>query len=70
MEEKLEIGDFGQAHFPFEKKDFKGGIRAFGKIVDLDGKYVLFVDNEDYPYLVRKDKFEFIKQKFVINKKN
>jgi glutamate racemase len=53
----LKINDFGEASFKYEKKGFKGGITAHGTIKDIDGKYILFVDTEDFPYLVRKDKF-------------
>jgi hypothetical protein len=57
--EELEIGKFGEASFKYEKKGFKGGVTAHGTIKDIDGKFILFVDTEDFPYLVRKDKFTF-----------
>jgi hypothetical protein len=56
---ELEIGMFGEASFKYEKKGFKGGITAFGKIIDLDKKLVWFQDNDGYEYLVRRDKFNF-----------
>jgi hypothetical protein len=63
MDDKIEIGDTGEASFKYEKKGFKGGLTAHGTIKDIDGKFVLFVDNDDFPYLVRKDKFLFVKEK-------
>lgn len=62
MDNELKIGDFGEASFKFEKKGFKGGVTAYGTIKDMDGKYILFVDNDEIPYLVRKDKFLFTKK--------
>ena len=59
--DKLEIGDFGEASFKYDKKGFKGGLTAFGTIKDMDGKYLIFEDNDGYIYLVRKDKFVFEK---------
>jgi hypothetical protein len=61
MGEKYNIGDTGTASFKFTKKGFNGGITAHGTIRDMDGKYVLFVDSDEYPYLVRKEKFNFEK---------
>lgn len=62
MGDKYQIGDQGFGSFKFEKKGFKGGVTAFGTIKDIDGKYVLFVDADDFPYLVRKEKFNFTKE--------
>ena len=62
MADKYEIGDYGEASFKYEKKGFKGGVTAVGTIKDMDGKYLIFEDNDGYCYLVRKDKFNFEKQ--------
>jgi hypothetical protein len=59
---ELKVGDYDEAHFKYEKKKFKGGVTCYGEIKDMDGKYVLFVDNDEFPYLVRKDKFLFVKK--------
>ena len=61
MEDKLVIGDFGEGSFKFTKKGFNGGITAYGTIKDIDGKYLIFEDNDGFPYLVKKDKFNFKK---------
>jgi hypothetical protein len=63
MEDKIEIGDYGKGSFKYEKKGFKGGLTAMGIIKDMDGKYLLFEDNDGFNYLVKKDKFEFEKEK-------
>ena len=62
MAEKLEIGDYGKASFKYSKKGFEGGLTAYGTIKDMDGKYLIFEDNDGYNYLVRKDKFVFNKE--------
>ena len=61
MPDDFKIGMFGRATFRIEKGKFKGGITANGNIKDMEGGYVLFVDNDDYPYLVniKKDNFVF-----------
>ncbi len=59
--DEIKIGDYGEASFRYEKKGFKGHITAFGTIKDIDGRYLLFEDNDSYPYLVRKDKIKFVK---------
>jgi hypothetical protein len=61
MNTKLKIGDFGKASFKYDKKGFKGGLIAYGTIKDMDGKYLIFEDNDGYIYLVQKNKFEFEK---------
>jgi hypothetical protein len=61
MGDNYEVGDFGEASFKFTKKGFEGGVKAFGTVRDIDGKYVLFIDNDDFPYLIKKDKFSFKK---------
>lgn len=58
---EYKIGDYGQASFKFDKKGFKGGITAYGTIKDINGKYLLFEDNDGFPYLVKKEKFNFTK---------
>jgi len=57
------IGDFGEAHFPVSRGAISG-IRAHGFIKDMDGKYVMFCDNDDFHYLIRKDRFKFSKKEF------
>jgi len=66
MSDKFEIGMTGEGRFRYERKGFHGYIRAFGKILDIDGRYLLFEDNDGFPYLVRKDKFEFTKEELKI----
>lgn len=56
---EYKIGDFGEGSFKYEKRGFKGDITAYGFIRDIDGKYILFEDNDNYPYLIRKDRFNF-----------
>ena len=64
MEEKFEVGSFGRARFPQEKKGFKSGIDAYGTIESMDKKYILFKDNDDYAYLINRDNFQFAKCEF------
>jgi len=58
----MEIGDYGKAKFPIEKKGFKGGIVAYGVIKSIEKKYILFEDNDGFPYLIERKDFEFKKK--------
>jgi len=58
-------GDFGRAKFPQEKKGFIGGIDAYGFIKSMDKGYVLFEDNDGFPYLVNKKDFQFTKCEII-----
>lgn len=57
--EKPEIGQIVRAHFTYTKRGHKVGIDAVVTIRDIDGKYLLVVDNDNFPYLVRRDNFEW-----------
>ena len=55
-------GDFGRARFPQEKKGFATVIDCFGVIKSIEKKYILFEDNDGFPYLIDKKDFEFEKK--------
>jgi hypothetical protein len=63
---EYQIGNFGLAKFTIDKKGFKGLMECYGKIKDIDGKYLLFEDNDGYNYLIRKDKFTFEQCEFRV----
>lgn len=63
MNEKFEIGDFGHAHFPSGK--FKGiAFDLFGIVKTIEPKYILFEDNDNFLYIVRRKDFQFEKMEF------
>lgn len=53
------INDTGEADFNYTKKGFKGHFNGFGKIIDIDARYVLFEDHDGFDYLVKKKDFTF-----------
>lgn len=57
----LHIGDTGYAKIRHNQK-FCEGVTTFGKIIELKDDEVVFQDNEDFVYKVKKDKFKFIKE--------
>lgn len=57
-------GDFGHARFPQIKKGFATTIDCYGTIKNIEDRYILFEDNDGYPYLVDKKDFEFKPQQF------
>jgi hypothetical protein len=57
-------GDFGRAKFPQEKKGFVSGIDAYGTIKSIEKRYILFEDNDGFPYLVDKKDFQFANCEF------
>lgn len=56
-------GDFGEADFPQEKKGFNTRIKCFGTIKSMEKRYILFEDNDGFPYLIDKKDFIFTKTK-------
>jgi hypothetical protein len=54
---KYNIGDFGIAKFKL--KDGITGFCGHGTILQCDNKYILFKDNDDFQYLVEREKFDF-----------
>jgi len=60
----MEVGDFGRARFPQEKKGFIGGIDTYGRIKAIEKKFVLFEDNDGYIYLVERENFGFTECEF------
>jgi hypothetical protein len=65
MNEKYNIGDFGQATF-IVKKGWKAPITCHGRIIDQDMRNVLFIDNDGYSFIIPKNKFHFEKKEFKI----
>ena len=55
----MKEGEFGHARFPQLKKGFLTIIDCYGTIKNVEKKYVLFEDNDGFPYLVEKKEFEF-----------
>ncbi len=60
-----EIGDFGEAVF-IAKKGWKAPTTCHGRIIDMDMRNVLFVDNDSNEYIIPKSKFKFEKKEFRI----
>jgi hypothetical protein len=60
MNDTLEIGQYGEAHFCSKHTR----IHAFGKITDLDLKFVEFTDNDGFPYILKRKGFEFERCEF------
>jgi hypothetical protein len=57
-------GDFGKATFMRQKKGFSGRIVCYGVIKMIDKEFILFQDNDDFPYLIDKKDIEFEKEDF------
>ena len=57
----IQIGDSGYAKIKRPQK-FCEGVTTFGKIIELKDDEVVFQDNEDFVYKVKKDKFKFVKE--------
>ena len=55
MNDNLEIGKYGLAHFcPKHNR-----IHAYGTITGLESKFVEFTDNEGFQFIVKRKGFEF-----------
>jgi hypothetical protein len=61
MNDNLKIGLFGEA-IRLQSKYTR--ITAFGTIKELEPKFVLFVDNDGFPYLLNRKEFNFIPREF------
>lgn len=61
-----QIGDFGLAHFQVKRKGKSiTGFHGYGRIIDIDAKCVLFQDNEDFEFIVKRSDFTFEVEEFV-----
>ena len=56
---KYNVGDFGQASFRMNKHGCEIGFNGYGTIVDQDQKFILFVDNDGFEFVIAKSKFTF-----------
>jgi hypothetical protein len=65
MDEKYEIGSFGEARF-IAKKGWKAPTVCHGKITDVDAKCVEFTDNDNNIYIIPKSRFSFVKKEFKV----
>ena len=65
MGERYKIGDFGCATF-IAKRGWKAPTTCYGHIIDIDSSYVLFRDNDDNEYIIKKTKFNFEKAEFKV----
>jgi hypothetical protein len=65
MDEKYEIGWFGEATF-IAKTGWKHPTTCHGTITAMDKCCIEFTDNDDNVYIIRKSKFQFQKQEFKI----
>jgi hypothetical protein len=61
---EYQINSFGHAHFVIEKKGKTTPIDCYGVIKAVEKKYILFEDNDKFPYLVEKAKFQFTAEQF------
>ena len=65
MNEKYEVGDFGEATF-ICKKNWKFPTTCHGRIMAIETKVILFIDNDDNEYIIPKSRFSFEKKEFKI----
>lgn len=65
MNEKYEVGDFGEAVF-IAKKGWKAPTTCYGRIMAIEQKVILFIDNDNNEYIIPKNKFTFEKRDFQI----
>jgi hypothetical protein len=63
------IDDFGHALFTVEKKGIIIPVDCYGTIKAIEKKYILFEDNDNFPYLIEKAKFLIEKAKFQFERK-
>jgi len=61
MEDNYNPGEWGIAHFEYHKKGERKGITAFGQILAVEKKVVLFED-DCMEYIIEKSKFTFEKK--------
>ena len=59
--DELKVGDFGEAEFTYRLRNrkFKGYVKCFGTIKELDCRTVLFRDNDNIEYIIDRPKFKF-----------
>jgi hypothetical protein len=55
-----QVGDWGMAHFKYHCKGLERGITAYGQILAVEKKVVLFRDDV-IEYLINRKDFEFEK---------
>ena len=60
------VDQFGEAHFPVNRKGCRRFITAFGTIKAIEKKVLMFVDNDGFTYLIDKKDFQFTKSEFKI----
>ena len=60
-----QLNDFGKASFKIKKRGQTiTGFNGYGRIIDIDAKCVLFKDNEDYEFIVKRSDFTFEVEEF------
>jgi len=59
--DEYQTGEWGIAHFEYHKKGERKGITAFGHILAVEKKVVLFED-DCMEYIIEKSKFTFEKK--------
>lgn len=65
MNEKYEVGDWGEATF-VAKKGFKAPTTCHGRVMAIEKNIIQFIDNDDNEYLIPKNRFNFEKKEFKI----
>ena len=58
MEDNYNPGEWGIAHFEYHKKGERKGITAFGQILAIEKRVVMFRD-DCQEYLIDRKEFEF-----------
>lgn len=62
---QFQIGDWGRAVFSC-KSGVPYSTKSYGKIFDMDAKFVAFVDNDNIEYIIPRRSFVFVKLDFKI----
>ena len=60
MTDELRVGDFGESHFKL--KEGITGFCGYVTIIHIDSDYVLFKDNDDFQYHIKRGEFTFKKK--------
>ena len=57
--DEYKVDSFGEAHLIVDKKGYRRGITCTGVIKAIEKKFILFLDNDGFLYLVEKKDFQF-----------
>lgn len=52
----MKEGDYCLIEFTYMKRKFSGYFKGYGTVKEMDKGHILFVDNDNFPYLVQRAK--------------